>query len=181
MNNHFDQDIDQTPATNFVAYSSKSEQKAAAEELRIFSHELLELVPAKFDKLNIPDELRFTVNEVRKITSHAARKRALKRVERALEDVDVAALRKAITKIDHQRKPKTAPIKSEAEILADKLISGDDADLFALVDQFGRDSVAQIRTALRQCRKASNTPAQAIESKAALIGLIKDSLEDQIN
>jgi ribosome-associated protein len=173
MMNQTGNDSEQVEPSRFVQFSSKTEQKAAADQLRIFSHELLELVPSKFEKLNITEELRSTVEQVRKITSHAARKRALKRVERMLEDVDIVALRKAILKVDHQRKPKTIPPKSESELLADKLIAGDDQDLFALLDRFGRDAVSQLRTALRQCRKESNTPAQGIESKRNLIRMIE--------
>ena len=42
-------------------YSSKSERKAAVEELYYFAKELIEMVPTRFAKLEVSDQLRKAV------------------------------------------------------------------------------------------------------------------------
>jgi ribosome-associated protein len=157
-------------------FQSRTQRKAELAEVAKFAEELVEMVPAKFERLSLSAELRQAIEVARSISSHAARKRQMKKVEQFLDQEDLSALRKSILRVDHLRPKRTTipPPPTESELLAARLLDGDDQDLFSLVERLGRDAVAQLRSvvrnAQREIRANGDKRVQALRS-------IQDALE----
>ena len=171
---NFDDENPDFPSATVV---SRTQRKHDALELKNFGEELVNLPAGKFEKLPLPDELRFAVIEARKITSRPARNRQLHIVGRMLQGVDIAAIRANLRDIDH--KPSQPATEEESarsaaiEQLVEQLLSGDYAEIFTLTQSYAREALQKIRQAVRQAqKKLKNT-----NDRAEAIKIIRNCLE----
>jgi ribosome-associated protein len=136
---------------------SKTQRKNDAHGLRKLGEELVDLPAGKLAKLELPDDLRAAVEEARRLGSRPARNRQLQIVGRLMEDVDAAALRAAIRAVDHMPKAagarRAGPPAHRVGELAQSLLDGGDAAVFALAERYTREQLQTLRQAVRQAQK----------------------------
>lgn len=145
---------------------SKTQRKNELERLKKLGAELVELSEGKLAMLELPDYLRRAIDETRKISSRSARKRMLMTVGRCMEDVDGEEIRAQLVAIDHPdtrakiaaaAKPQPVPV----DPLAETLLDGGDAAVFALTDKYARDELQALRAVVRLARKRAETDRAA--------------------
>jgi ribosome-associated protein len=157
---------------------SKTQRKNDAHDLRKLGEELVDLPAGKLSKLDLPDELRAAIEEARRLGSRPARNRQLQIVGRLMQDVDATALRAAIRAVDHLPRAAgagaAAPASSGFEELAERLLDGGDAAVFALGDRYSREQLQTLRQAVRQAQKKLQGGAdRAVASKLVADCLVR--------
>lgn len=168
---NFDDD-DDVPS----ALPSRTQYKHDAQELKSFGEELVNLPAGRFEKLSLPDDLRAAVLEARKITSRPARNRQLQIVGRMLQGVDIPSIRASLRDIDHLPaqpvSPEAAAQTAAINQLVDRLLSGNDEEIFSLSERYPREALQQLRQAVRQAKKKLQTTGD----HAAASRLVRDCL-----
>jgi ribosome-associated protein len=75
---------------------SKSQVKRDLLALQEFGLELLKIQPKRLEAIEMDDRLRAAIAELRRLTSHAARRRQVQFVGKLLREVDLEPFRKAL-------------------------------------------------------------------------------------
>jgi ribosome-associated protein len=78
------------------AHPSKSQIKRELLALQEFGLELLKIQPRRLDAIEMDDRLRAAIAELRRLTSHSARRRQVQYVGKLLRDVDLDPFRRAL-------------------------------------------------------------------------------------
>lgn len=160
---------DRAPASAYRP--SKTQRKRTSEGFRDLAVELVELSPGRLARLTLPDEIRSTLAVTRAMTNHGARRRQLSFLGQMLQEVDVQALRDAITNADHGPSLKAAPPTppearrledlTEMESLAEMLLKGGDQEIFTLSSRLEPSKLQVLRQFLRKTKK--NLPSGVIQ------------------
>ena len=85
---------------------SRTQKKYEARALQKLGEQLLTLTSQQLDLVDMPQELREAVDEVKKTTSHGARRRQIKYIGAIMREIDADPIRKAFANLqlgDHRK------------------------------------------------------------------------------
>ena len=107
-----------------VEIPSKTQIKQAMHSLQDLGAALMELPEAKLKRIEMDENLRDALDELRRLTSHSARKRQVQYVGKLLRSVDVTPLRRAL---DDQRQGHARTVRAlqDMERWRDRLLAND--------------------------------------------------------
>lgn len=160
---------------------SRSQQRREALEVLELAGQLVELPPSRLAKLELPDNVRDEIANVRRITSHVARKRQLAflaKLMRRYEDDAFASVRAALGENRDRQRQETAAMH-RLEALRERLLSetGDEA-LSALIAQHPAIDRQHLRALIRQARLEQATPNKPPRAYRELFQLLKGLPEE---
>jgi ribosome-associated protein len=153
---------------------SKSELKRQSRDLQDLGQALVDLPPAEFDALPVPEDLRDAVVAARRITSHGARVRQRLYIGKLLRNIDPEPIREALAnraQVDRQRVRREHVI----EAWRDRLLTDEPAAWTELVALVGADNLPQLRSLVRQAR-AERDAARAPSAARQLFRRLRDLL-----
>lgn len=165
---------------------SRTQQRRDAKAVLAFAVQLVEMQPAKLAKIDLPEDVRNEVANVRRITAHIARKRQLgflAKVMRRYDDDAFAAARAALGVNREKQRQETAAMH-RMEALRDRLIADETSD-DALAELIARQSDLDrqhLRSLIRQARieKATpNKPPRAYREIFQLLKELESGVEDE--
>ena len=155
---HFvEQDSDETP--------SRSARRREALDVLAFAKQLVELPPSRVAKLELPDDVREEITNVRKITSHIARKRQLAHLAKLMraQDEEAFAPARAALANDREAGAREAAATHRLEALRERLLADGDAALSELIAAHPDLDRQRVRALIRQARseREANKPLRA--------------------
>lgn len=161
---------------------SRSQQRREALDVLELAGQLVELPPTRLAKLELPDNVREEIANVRRITSHGARKRQLAflaKLMRRHEDDAFAAVRAALGENRERQRQETAAMH-RLEALRERLMGEDgDAVLADLIAQHPDVDRQHVRALIRQARLEQATPNKPPRAYRELFQWIKGLPEDR--
>jgi len=107
-----------------IEIPSKTQIKNAMHELQELGAALMDLPEAKLNRIEMDDNLREALEELRRLTSFAARKRQVQYVGKLLRSADTEPLRRALED-QRQGHARTVRALQEIERWRDRLLAGD--------------------------------------------------------
>ncbi|MCK6427242.1 MAG: DUF615 domain-containing protein [Burkholderiaceae bacterium] len=130
---------------------SKTRRKQASHDLQDLGEALMELPATKLAKLDLPENLREAIDELRRVRSHEGRRRHLQYIGKLMRQVDPEPLREAVAA---QRLPsaKETLALHEAERWRLRLVEDDNALTVWLREHPETDAQA-LRSLIRAARK----------------------------
>lgn len=107
-----------------IEIPSKTQIKNAMHELQELGAALMDLPEAKLNRIEMDDNLREALEELRRLSSFAARKRQVQYVGKLLRSADTEPLRRAL---DDQRQGHARTVRAlqEIERWRDRMLAGD--------------------------------------------------------
>jgi len=143
---------------------SKSELKRQMTALQKLGEELVAEPRDRLKRVPLPEDIRDAILECQRIKDHEGRRRQLQyvgKVMRALEEDEVAAIRKVLDSWKGASKAETAALHA-VERQREKLLA-DDKALTQLLSEHPHLDAQQLRTLIRNARKeqADNKPPKA--------------------
>jgi ribosome-associated protein len=156
---------------------SRTQQRRDALAVLALATQLVEMQPAKLAKLELPDDVRDEIANVRRITSHIARKRQLgflAKLMRRHEDETFDVVRAALGENREKQRQETAAMH-RLESLRERLL-GDDGDdaLSELADQHPDLDRQHLRSLVRQARIEKNTPNKPPRAYREIFQVLKE-------
>jgi ribosome-associated protein len=157
---------------------SRTQQRRDALAVLAFATQLVEMQPAKLAKIDLPDDVRNEIANVRRITAHIARKRQLgflAKVMRRYDDDAFAAARAALGVNREKLRQETAAMH-RMEALRDRLIAEETSD-DALAELIARQSDLDrqhLRSLIRQARIEKATPNKPPRAYREIFQLLKE-------
>jgi ribosome-associated protein len=144
---------------------SRSARRREALDVLALAKQLVELPPSRVGKLELPDEVRDEIANVRKITSHIARKRQLSYLAKLMRrhDEEAFAAARASLANDREAGAREAAATHHLEALRERLINDGDAALSELVAAHPDLDRQHLRALIRQARteREANKPLHA--------------------
>ncbi|GGA07425.1 ribosome biogenesis factor YjgA [Dyella caseinilytica] len=143
---------------------TRTQQRRDALATLAFAIQLSELPPSKLARAELPEDVLREIDNLRRITSHVARKRQLGFLAKVMRRYDDEAFETVKALLgenrDQQRKETAAMHRQEA--LREKLLNSDDA-LQELIDQHPNVDRQHLRSLIRQARieRDGNKPPRA--------------------
>jgi ribosome-associated protein len=143
---------------------TRTQQRRDALAVLAFASQLSELPPSKLARAELPEDVLREIDNLRRITSHIARKRQLGFLAKVMRRHDDEAFEAAKALLgenrDQQRKETAAMHRLEA--LREKLLDNDEA-LQELIDQHPGIDRQHVRSLIRQARleRDGNKPPRA--------------------
>ncbi|WP_049621782.1 ribosome biogenesis factor YjgA [Frateuria defendens] len=143
---------------------SRSQQRRDALAVLTLASQLVELAPSKLAKIELPEDVREEIANVRRITAHIARKRQLaflaKLMRKHGEDAFDAARAALGENRELQRREAAALHRLEA--LRERLLEDEEA-LSGVIAQYPQVDRQHLRSLVRQARseRAGGKPARA--------------------
>jgi ribosome-associated protein len=132
---------------------TRTQQRRDALAVLALATQLMELPPSKLARAELPEDVLREIDNLRRITSHIARKRQLGFLAKVMRRHDDEAFDAAKALLgenrDQQRKETAAMHRLEA--LREKLLENEDA-LQALIDQHPGIDRQHVRSLIRQAR-----------------------------
>jgi ribosome-associated protein len=143
---------------------TRTQQRRDALAVLAFATQLSELPPSKLARADLPEDVLREIDNLRRITSHIARKRQLgflAKVMRRHED-DVFDTVRALMGENREQQRKETAAMHRLEALRDRLIADDDT-LPELIDQYPSIDRQHVRSLIRQARleRDGNKPPRA--------------------
>jgi ribosome-associated protein len=136
---------------------------------------MVDLPQGRFNQLEFPEDIKEALITARNLASHGARRRQMSFVARLVEDLDIDAIRETIRNLDHGRAPSStaaapsaSPATAEAELLANRLLDGDDQTVYALSASFDPSERQSLRHFLRKTKKSLQSGGNRAELTKAL-------------
>jgi ribosome-associated protein len=157
---------------------TRTQQRRDALAVLAFASQLAELPPSKLARANLPDDVLREIDNLKRITSHIARKRQLgflAKVMRRHDDEAFDGARALLGENREQQRKETAAMH-RLEALRERLLDSDDA-LQALIDQHPDVDRQHLRSLIRQARieRDGNKPPRAYRE---IFQLLKTLNED---
>ena len=144
---------------------SRSARRREALDVLALAKQLIELPPSRIAKLELPDEVRDEITNVRKITSHIARKRQLSYLAKLMRrhDEEVFAPARAALANERAASAREAAAAHQLEALRERLLAEGDAALSELIAEHPDLDRQHLRTLIRQARleREGNKPLHA--------------------
>jgi len=144
---------------------SRSARRREALDVLALAKQLVELPPSRIAKLELPDEVRDEITNVRKITSHIARKRQLSYLAKLMRrhDEEVFAPARAALANERAAGAREAAAAHQLEALRERLLAEGDAALSELIAEHPDLDRQHLRTLIRQARleREGNKPLHA--------------------
>jgi len=161
---------------------SRTQQRRDALAVLALATQLVEMTPSKLAKLELPDDVRDEIANVRKITSHVARKRQLgflAKLMRRHEEATFDAVRAALGENREKQRQETAAMH-RLESLRERLLGEDgDAALSDLADQHPTLDRQHLRSLVRQARVEKNTPNKPPRAYREIFQVLKELEADE--
>ncbi|MGN6739852.1 ribosome biogenesis factor YjgA [Dyella sp.] len=157
---------------------SRTQQRRDALAVLAFATQLVEMQPAKLAKIELPEDVRNEIANVRRITAHIARKRQLgflAKVMRRYDDDTFAAARAALGVNREKQRQETAAMH-RMEALRERLIAEETSD-DALAELIARQSDLDrqhLRSLIRQARIEKATPNKPPRAYREIFQLLKE-------
>jgi ribosome-associated protein len=132
---------------------TRTQQRRDALATLAFATQLSELPPSKLARADLPEDVMREIDNLRRITSHIARKRQLgflAKVMRRHEDEAFDAAKALLGENRDQQRKETA-VMHRLEALREKLLDSDEA-LQELIDQYRQIDRQHLRSLIRQAR-----------------------------
>jgi len=140
---------------------SKTQLKRAMTELQDLSIALLDLPDAQLDHIEMDDQLRDALRELRGIRSHGAKRRQAQYVGKLMRNADEEPLRQALDAY-RMGKSRDAQAFQEIEHWRERLLASDEA-LTAWTQAYPGADIQQLRSLIRNARRDLAT-ARATDS-----------------
>jgi ribosome-associated protein len=132
---------------------TRTQQRRDALAVLAFASQLAELPPSKLARANLPEDVLREIDNLKRITSHIARKRQLgflAKVMRRHDDEAFDGARALLGENREQQRKETAAMH-RLEALRERLLENDDA-LQELIDQHPDVDRQHLRSLVRQAR-----------------------------
>jgi ribosome-associated protein len=136
---------------------------------------LCELSDKRLARLQLNDLLIELIVAARRIESHEARDRAVRRIRRELRDIDAPAIERALDSLEQPSAPKA---KSRESAWAERLLSEGESAIEAFLSQCGDADRGQLRTLLRNALRAK--PQERDKAVAKLTRALRDALSPSL-
>ena len=151
--------------TDQISEPSRSARRREALDVLAFAKQLVELPPSRVAKLDLPDDVAEEIANVRRITSHIARKRQLghlAKLMRAHNEEALAAARATLAN-DREAGARDAAATHRLEALRERLLNEGDAALSELISKHPDLDRQHLRALVRQvrCEREANKPLHA--------------------
>jgi len=144
---------------------SRSAKRREALDVLALAKQLIELPPSRVAKLELPDEVRDEITNVRKITSHIARKRQLSYLAKLMRrhDEEVFAPARATLANERAAGARETAATHQLEALRERLLSEGDVALSELIAAHPDLDRQRLRALIRQARqeREGNKPLHA--------------------
>ncbi|MDE1962639.1 MAG: DUF615 domain-containing protein [Xanthomonadaceae bacterium] len=161
---------------------SRTQQRRDALAVLALATQLVEMVPSKLAKLDLPDDVRDEIANVRRISSHIARKRQLAFLAKLMRRHDEAtfdAVRAALGE-NREKQRQEAAAMHRLESLRERLLGDDgDAALSELADRHPELDRQHLRSLVRQARIEKTTPNKPPRAYREIYQQLKELSETQ--
>jgi ribosome-associated protein len=157
---------------------SRTQQRREALAVLALANQLVELPPSRLAKLELPEEVRDEIANVRKISAHIARKRQLAflaKKMRRYEDSIFDSVRAELGENRERRRQETAAMH-RLEALRERLLDDDEAAATLIVDHPAIDR-QHLRSLIRQAR-SERTASKPPRAYREIFQLLKDLQQD---
>lgn len=155
---------------------TRSQQRRDALAVLELAEQLVELAPTRLARLALPDEVREEIANVRRITSHGARKRQLAYLAKLMRNHDddaFDAVRAALGE-NRDRQRQDAAALHRLEALRAQLVGDDgDAALTALIAAHPGLDRQHLRALIRQARVEQAMPGKPPRATRELFQILK--------
>ncbi len=132
---------------------SKSEMKRRMHALQAIGETLVNLSERELARIPLEDDaLREAVLEARAIRSNSARKRHLQLIGKLMRRVDAEPIRRALDAL-HESRQRDASAFHQLEELRDRVLTGDDAGVEAVMRRWPEADRQQLRQLARQGKR----------------------------
>jgi ribosome-associated protein len=142
---------------------SRSQVKREMEALQELGKRITELRPDQQAQVPMDERLANAVAEMRRISSHGARKRQLQFIGKLMRTADAEAIREAVDRFDSASAAHNQLFHA-LEQWRERLISGDNDVLQAYIEEHPQVDVQHLRQLVRNAKKErdqNKPPAQA--------------------
>lgn len=153
----FDTDTDEGP--------SRSQLKREAEALQDLGLALVELPPNKYNRIDMPDNLREAINLARRITAHGGKRRQLQFIGKLMRNLDAEPIRAQLEAFQHKDR-RAAQQFHQLEQLRDQLIDVGDTAIGDILERYPHADRQHLRQLIRQAQQErdKNKPPAAARS-----------------
>ena len=157
---------------------SRTQQRREALAVLALANQLVELPPSRLARLDLPEDVRDEIANVRRITSHIARKRQLAFLAKKMrrhEDAVFDSVRAELGENRERQRQETAAMH-RLEALRERLLEDDEAAA-ALIAEHPAIDRQHLRSLVRQARseRAASKPPRAFRE---IFQLLKDLQQD---
>lgn len=130
---------------------SKTQRKQAMHDLQDLADALIELPETATARIEMEDELRAALQEIRSIRSFEARRRQSKYIGKLLRQMDAEPLQAALDAIEESRARETRALR-DIERWRDRLLAEDEA-LTEFASRYKASDLQALRATLRAARR----------------------------
>lgn len=155
---------------------TRSQQRRDALAVLELAGQLVELAPTKLARLELPDDVRDEIANVRRITSHGARKRQLAYLAKLMRNHEgdaFAAVRAALGENRDRQRQEAAALHRLEALRAQLLGTEGDAALTALIADHPALDRQHLRALVRQSRVEQATPNKPPRATRELFQVLK--------
>ena len=161
---------------------SRSARRREALDVLALAKQLLELPPSRLAKLELPGDVTDEIGNVRKISSHIARKRQLGHLAKLMRrhDEEVFAPARAALANERAAGARDAAAAHQLEVLRERLLSEGDAALSELIAAHPDLDRQHLRALIRQARleREANKPLHAYRELFRVLRGVKTEIGD---
>jgi len=142
-----------------IEYVSKSELKREVEALQKLGQEIAALSDSKFEKLDLPTQLREAISEFRRLKKHEAKRRQMQFIGKIMRGVDAQAIELQMKVFRHEKRFANQYFH-KLENLRDQLLNGEESAIQSVLELAEGLDRQQLRTYVRNAKKeaANNKP-----------------------
>ena len=161
---------------------SRTQQRRDALAVLALATQLVEMVPSRLAKLDLPDDVREEIANVRRISSHIARKRQLAFLAKLMRRHDEATFDAVRAELGENREKQRqeAAAMHRLESLRERLLGDDgDAALSELADRHPELDRQHLRSLVRQARIEKTTPNKPPRAYREIYQQLKELSETQ--
>lgn len=153
---------------------SKSEIKRQMIALQKLGEELISLPKDKLDKLNLPENLRDSVDQAKRITAHGGLRRQMQYIGRLMRIIDAQPIAAQLEQWRGRHNDENAAFH-RMEHWRNRLIEND-ASITEFIDAYPDTDPQQLRALIRNCRREAELQ-QTPKSNRTLFKLIRGVIE----
>jgi len=158
---------------------SRTQKKKEAEALQNLGLELAGLAVPQLKRIEIPEDLRTALIEGKSITSNVAARRHRQFIGALMRDVDPELIRMALLEAESVA-PAASMEPSETQAWVERLLTGDPADMEALLAEYPGLERPRLRQLVRNIKKekpSGGSGARPSKSRKTLEQIITAALE----
>ncbi|WP_300458382.1 ribosome biogenesis factor YjgA [Desulfobacula sp.] len=154
-----------------IQYQSKTQRKKEAEELQRLGLKLDNLSVQQLENIEIPKNLKTALIEGKSITSHIAGRRHRQFIGALMRNIDPESIRLALLQAEEKNLLESEAAK-ESKVWIDKLLTGEPAEMEALLDEFPGLERQRLRQLVRNIKKGA-PGTKSLKFRETLEKLIK--------